>query len=581
MTTERQRWVRGVERILGEEGPASSDPDRPPPQVGRYRVLREIGRGGAAVVYEAEDVELKRRVALKILRDADMDATVLARLQREAAIVAGLFHPNIVGVHEIGTARDATGRALHFIAMDFVEGRTLADLLRDRSAPLRELLRILEKVARAAAFAHSRGIVHRDLKPGNVLVETGGRVILTDFGLAVAESFGTRITRSHAVLGTPQYMAPEQVEGRAREIDARTDVYALGVILYEILEGRLPFPGETAAVVYRKILTEDPLAPGARPDLEAVCLKALEKEPGRRYASAEAFADELGRYLRGEPVEARRPSALRRLWRRMARRKGWVAAAAGALIALAAGAWLVGAWRAEARGKAEKERDLVAARARELASRAVASLVKGDLEDAVAKAGQAVQLDPENAPAYIIRADARLAQLKPDGPGRPRGMARPGKEALDEIIRDYSEAVRIDRRLAEAYAKRGAARLEKGDTEGAVLDASEALRLDPRWVEAYYVRGRARSRGRDAGASAVDFAAAIELSPSFFKGDAERKNQAAEAFYHRARLRSSAGDLEGTASDCRIALDHAPQRWSRRPETEALLQRATQGKQER
>jgi len=556
MTSDRHRWLKGVERILAEPAP-----DRPPPQVGRYRILREIGRGGAAVVYEAEDAELRRRVALKVLRDADTDPTVLERLKREAAILAGLLHPNIVGVHEVGSTE-----GLPFIAMDLIEGRTLAELLREGAPPLPELLRMLRDAARAAAFAHSKGIVHRDLKPGNVLVEKGGRVLLTDFGLAHADSFLTKLTRSRAVMGTPQYMAPEQVEGRTAEIGPRTDVYALGVMLYEALAGALPFPGETAAVVYQKILKDDPLPPGAVPALQAVCLRALEKEPARRYPSADAFADDLDRYLEGGSVEARPPSPLRRLWRR---RKGWIVAGAAALMALAAGGGLVRAWREEASARSRKEEDLAGARSRELSSAALASLVKGELDAAIAKAGEAIRLDPRNGPAYVVRADARLAQARPEQ-GRPRGSARPNKEALEEALRDYGEAIRVGPPDAETHAKRGAARLEKGDSGGAIEDATAALRIDAKCADALYVRGRARLEAGDPAGAAAEFAAVLEASPKYFQSP-DRRQHAAEAFYQRARLRASAGEAEGALADCRTALQLSPARWSRRAEAEALL----------
>ncbi|MGH9391737.1 MAG: hypothetical protein ACRD1Z_19220, partial [Vicinamibacteria bacterium] len=200
---------------------------------------------------------------------------------------------------------------------------------------------------------------------------------------------------------------------------------------------------------------------------------------------------------------------------------------------------------------------------------------------AIVQTSEAVKLDPRNAQAYIIRADARLTRLRPDGPGRARGTARPGKEALDEIILDYTEAIRLSPNLAEAHAKRGAASLEKGDIESAIINATKAIELDPRWVEAYCVRGKARLDKGEASAAAADFTTAMGLSPKIFQGTTEKRTHAAEAFYSRARLRASGGDQERAAADCRIALQLAPPRWNRRQETEALLQRATQGQEKR
>jgi eukaryotic-like serine/threonine-protein kinase len=164
------------------------------PRVGKYRLVREIGRGGMGIVYEAEDPELHRRVALKILREAEADPHVIRRLHREAAIAAQLQHPNIVGIYEVGEVTTETGLPQHFIAMAFVDGKTLAELLEEGRTPLPDLVRILEEVTRAVAFAHSRGVIHRDLKPDNILIDSNGRVVLTDFGLAHAESFLSRLT---------------------------------------------------------------------------------------------------------------------------------------------------------------------------------------------------------------------------------------------------------------------------------------------------------------------------------------------------------------------------------------------------
>jgi len=309
-------------------------------RIGKYRLVREVGRGGMAVVYEAEDPDLRRRVALKVVREDRADTRFIRRHHREASIAAQLQHPNIVAIHEVGMARDSSGAAVHFIAMDFVEGRTLSELLRERKTPRSELLRIVEEIAWAAAHAHGKEVVHRDLKPANVLVEKSGRVLLTDFGLARADDLATRMTVSGALLGTPQYMAPEQVEGRQGQVGTRTDVYGLGTILYEILTGRPPFIGENQASLFRRILEEDPPRPGSvargvEAELDWICMKSLAKDPQARYADARGFADDLRRFRLGEPVEARRPGIghrARRLTRRH-RAATLMAAMAGAALA--------------------------------------------------------------------------------------------------------------------------------------------------------------------------------------------------------------------------------------------------------
>jgi predicted Ser/Thr protein kinase len=304
-------------------------------KIGKYSLVREIGRGGMGVVYEAEDPDLHRRVALKVLKEDVSDPTAAERLKREAAIAAQLRHPNIIAVHEVGTTKTRNGPSLPFIAMEFVEGRTLADLLEEGKTGRKELLRILEDVSRAVAYAHAQGVVHRDLKPANVIVDQTGRCFLGDFGIARAASFQTRLTEARFIVGTPEYMAPEQADDRPHAVGPATDVHALGIILYEILTGQRPFRAESPVALLRKIATDEPVAPSRlvaalEPDLEVICLKALEKEGERRYASAESFADDLERFRLGKSISVRPTGAAARLWRKLLRRKRTVATAASA-----------------------------------------------------------------------------------------------------------------------------------------------------------------------------------------------------------------------------------------------------------
>ena len=287
-------------RALAFQKKPKAEPVRP--QIGKYRIVREIARGGMGVVHEAEDTTLRRRVALKILREDKDEPGGVERLKREAAIAAQLRHPGIVTVHDVGAVEIPPGPPIHYIAMEYVEGRTLAAILEEGQTERRELLRILEDVARAAGYAHSKGVVHRDLKPKNVLVEKAGRVALGDFGIARADRFQTPLTQSNMVMGTPEYMSPEQVEGRTDDVGPRTDVYALGVILYEVLAGRTPFKGDTPIVTFQRILAEAPAPPGsADAELESLCLKSLEKRPEARPASAAEFADVVARVRRRNP----------------------------------------------------------------------------------------------------------------------------------------------------------------------------------------------------------------------------------------------------------------------------------------
>jgi len=332
----KRGWL-SVARFLELLAQREAPPPEGAPRLGRYVLVRQVARGGMGVVYEARDETLRRRVALKLLRNARGGPDLVARLWREAEIAARLRHPNIVAIHEIGSVPDPLGGEAHFIAMDYVEGGTLADAI--RREPRERLLRMLVDVARAAEFAHANGVVHRDLKPANVLVDPTGRVVLTDFGLARTVEGGIRLTREGAVVGTPQYMAPEQVDGLGK-IDARADVYALGVMLYELLTGLPAFAAGSSQELFEKILREAPPPPSARRagverDLDAVCLKAMEKERGRRYATAAEFADDLERFLNREPVRARRTGTVVRVARWVSRRR--IAVGLVALIAAVAG----------------------------------------------------------------------------------------------------------------------------------------------------------------------------------------------------------------------------------------------------
>ncbi len=291
--------------------------------LGKYRLLRRIADGASGRVYEAEDPQLGRRVAIKVLHEGTSEAHV-RRFQREASIAAGLRHPNLVTIHEVSIAPRPDGSPAHFLVMDFHE-RTLEEAARTGLEDRKVRVGILAQVARAVHFAHGRGIIHRDLKPANILMDREGRPIVTDFGLARGDSQATKLTRSGAPVGTPCYMSPEQAAGRTREIGPASDVFALGVILYELVTGRLPFPGANVTEIYGAILNAEPAAPRAsRPDLdrdlEMVILKALEKEIDRRYASAAELAEDLEAWLEGRPVRARSSTVAHRLVRQVRRR---------------------------------------------------------------------------------------------------------------------------------------------------------------------------------------------------------------------------------------------------------------------
>ncbi len=283
-----------------------------PPAIPGYEVLQEIGRGGMGVVYKARDLKLKRLVALKMIRHGShAGEQEQRRFLTEAQAVAQLSHPGIVQIFSFDLFE-----GLPFFAMEFCTGGSLAQRLGGTPLPPRDAAALVERIARAVQHAHDAGVIHRDLKPSNVLLDAQGQPKVTDFGLAARQlEEDARLTASGVVMGTPAYMAPEQAQGRSRESTPAADIYSLGAILYECLTGRPPFKADTPLETLRRVLDEEPvpprrLCPAVPVDLETVCLKCLEKEPARRYASAAALADDLGHILAGKPVTVRK----RRWW---------------------------------------------------------------------------------------------------------------------------------------------------------------------------------------------------------------------------------------------------------------------------
>jgi hypothetical protein len=402
------------------------------PTVAGYEILGVLGRGAMGVVYRARQVRLNRVVALKmILAGEHAGPQELIRFRREAEAVARLQHPHIVQIHEVG---EQDGRP--YFSLEYVDGGSLAHTLAGTPQSAKQAAMLVETLAQAMHHAHQHGIVHRDLKPSNILLVSGGVVTgeaagttpplttyqpkITDFGLAKCLDVEGGQTQSGALVGTPSYMAPEQALGQSQAIGPATDVYALGAILYELLTGRPPFRAASVLDTLEQVRCHDPVPPGRlQPkvprNLETICLKALAKEPGERYPTAQALADDLRRWQDGKPVQARPVSAWERAWRWARRRP---AAAALVLVSGVAVLALVGvvtgsfynAQLQEAKNLAE-DAQRVEALAREEAERQ----------------GQIAEAAVAQATIYRAHADWQRRYGRPRRPAARRRSSRPAQ----------------------------------------------------------------------------------------------------------------------------------------------------------
>jgi len=444
---ERIQALERMEGLLGM-GAAETPPDRDPgpPLLGPdtvsipgHRILGILNRGGMGVVYKAWQVGLERPVAIKmILSGRHASAEQRARFRTEAEAVARLRHPHVVQIHEVG---ECAGQP--YFTMEYVEGGNLADHLARGPLPSRDAATLLASLARAIHHAHQQGILHRDLKPANILLQRGeGREAkgedqpsalvpipkIADFGLARRlDAEEGQQTRTGSVLGTPSYMAPEQAEGKTREIGSSVDIYALGAILYECLTGQPPFRGETAVETLTLVRTREPvspsrLRPGLPRDLETICLKCLNKDPHQRYATAHDLAEDLERFLTDRPIQARRTPWWERSARWARRRPALAALTAVSVLAVVG---LLAVWvgftaslqheRNEAitlRQQAEKERDRANSqsdRAQQLLKRALNAIQEHARSTILSRNTKQVEGDPGSIVFVVARAYAAAA----------------------------------------------------------------------------------------------------------------------------------------------------------------------------
>ncbi|MCC6742092.1 MAG: protein kinase [Planctomycetia bacterium] len=432
-------------------------------RVGKYEILDELGRGGMGVVYKARHPGLDRVVALKTLIATGSPEHV-ERFLREARAAAKMGkHPNLVQVHDVGEEA-----GVFYFTMEYVEGQSFDREIHVDKAPPRRVAEVVEAVARGLAQAHAEGIVHRDLKPANVLIDTTRRPLLTDFGLAKEVGAGSSVSVAGQILGTPAYMSPEQAEGNLDKVGERSDVYGLGTVLYEGLTRKPPFEGSGNIEILRKVSGVEPvppstLSPGIPRDLEVICLKCLAKRPEDRYESAATLADDLERFLKGEPILARPIPWSVRLARKVLRNRLVAALAVAATGLLVAGSLLTVKL---VREKSEKELE----RKRQESEEAARAERRRRVEDHVLAGRQSLE--------------------KAEKAMRPDVVAIAGqsvsRETLDRALAEFDAALAEDAGHFEARRLRARALRLGGDVRAAVEEADRALGIRPGDPSALY-----------------------------------------------------------------------------------------------
>jgi WD40 repeat protein/Tfp pilus assembly protein PilF/tRNA A-37 threonylcarbamoyl transferase component Bud32 len=374
-------------------------------RLGKFELVERVGQGACGTVYKARDLELDRTVAIKVPRAGNLiEGQELDRFLREARSVAQLRHPSIIPVHEVGQQD-----GFPYLVSDFVDGVNLTSLLTGRQLPPRKAAEVVATIADALQYAHEHGVIHRDVKPSNIMLDNEGRAHIMDFGMAKREAGEVTVTIEGQVLGTPAFMSPEQAGGESHKVDGRTDVYSLGAVLYQLLTGELPFRGNARMLLYQ-VRNDEPRPPRSLNDtiprdLQTICLKAMAKVPGGRYATARDMADDLRRFLRGEPILARPVSA----WEKAAnwaRRRPAVAALSGAIVGITVLAFALATWQWLAAVRAGQ----VAENARQDAAEKAAAEAEAHREEAAARAFAVAEKQKAETAQGIAEAEQKKAE---------------------------------------------------------------------------------------------------------------------------------------------------------------------------
>ncbi|MCP3691583.1 MAG: serine/threonine protein kinase [Planctomycetaceae bacterium] len=508
-----------VEKDVSEDGPQvapleefyagapQADIDFPM-QFGEYELLEEVARGGMGVVFRARQVNLDRQVALKMILTGKLaDESDVQRFYSEASSAAALEHPGVVPVYEVG---EQNGQ--HFFSMGFVEGESLASLIGRNPLSPQKSAQMLLKISEAIVYAHGEGVIHRDLKPANVLLDKKNNPHISDFGLAKKVTSGSNLTVTGQILGTPSYMSPEQASGATDQVNEISDVYSLGALLYCCLTGRAPFQAANPMETLRQVVERDPVAPRQLNfqvdlDLDTICLKCLEKDPLRRYQSAQELVDELNRFMAGQPIQARRISTLDRAFRWCRRNPVTTGLLSALLLAIVGGVSGI-AWQW---GQAEYQKNLTRqAEESEMnmdsdAAEAVSDVVR--VQELVETQLKLEHQDFLDAHGLIIRGtQAVLVEAAEQGGVLAAGQQRLVEENLQYFQQFIERHVGDQEKrgvIATAYSFSGQIQVAMNDPESALQSYQEVLQLLQKAGDSMGVSTRRKLTGKTCFESAV------------------------------------------------------------------------------